>query len=240
MNAVVCEEDRLRLMERDSTAHFLVVENGVDTDYFRPVGGPEEKRTAIFTGTLDWQPNLSAIRYLSREIWPQVKQECPDAKLILAGKNPPAEVFRLAGAISGVEVFANPSDMRPLLARAGVYVCPLLEGGGTRLKILDAMAMAKAVVSTTIGREGLRVRTEQDILRRDDADEFASGLLRLFREDGFRAEVGQSARGVAEREYSWVRMGGQLKTAYECAARAMQEPDCAIAGMDAAARESRC
>jgi glycosyltransferase involved in cell wall biosynthesis len=238
VNAVVCEEDRQRLMERDSTAHFHVVENGVDTDYFRPAGGCEEKHTAIFTGTLDWQPNLSAIRYLARDIWPLVKRECPDAKLILAGKKPPAEVFSLMGTISGIEVFANPCDMRPLLARAGVYVCPLLEGGGTRLKILDAMAMGRALVSTTIGCEGLRVRAEQDLLRRDKSAEFASAVVRLFREDDFRAELGRSARGVAEREYSWAKIGGQLKSAYECAARRTQEPACATAGMDKAARKS--
>ena len=240
VNMAVCEEDRKRLLAASPSAHFHVVENGVDTDYFQPIRGREEGCTAIFTGTLDWQPNLSAVRYLIGGIWPLVRQGCPDAKLILAGKNPPAEIFRLAGAIPGVEVFPNPWDMRPLLARAAVYVCPILEGGGTRLKILDAMAMGKAVVSTTIGCEGLRVKPQRDILRRDQPGEFASAVLRLFREEDLRSVLGRSSREVAEREYSWVRAGGQLKIAYECAARKAQPTLRGVAHVDASIRDPRC
>ncbi len=228
VNTVVCEGDRQRLLAADPAAHFHVVENGVDTDYFQPASGQEEPHTAIFTGTLDWQPNLSAARYLVKEIWPKVKKECPDARLYLAGKNPPEMLFRLAKAEAGVEIFPNPDDMRPLLARASVFVCSLLEGGGTRLKILDAMAMARPVVSTAIGCEGLRVTRGQNILVADSCEEFATAVLRLFRDEQDRKRVGRLGRATVESEYAWSRISRQIEGAYQCAKNAARLPRAAM------------
>lgn len=220
VNIVVCEEDRQRLTDANPGGHFHAVENGVDTEHFSPTGTTEEPYTAIFTGTLGWRPNLSAAEYLAKEIWPRVKERCPNARLYLAGKDPPAELFRLARAGTGIEVFADPEDMRPLLARAAVFVCPVLEGGGTRVKILDAMATAKPVISTTVGCEGLRVTPGKDILVADTPREFADVVLDLLKHPERCKRIGEAARTLVEHEYGWERIGRQLQGAYECAAGA--------------------
>lgn len=216
VNIVVCEEDRQRLLALNPDAHIHVVENGVDTEYFRPMGVPEEPHSLIFTGSLDWQPNISAIQFFVREVWPLVKRGCPDAKLFVAGKSPAESVLRLAKEDTAISVFPNPEDMRPLLARASVYVCPLLEGGGTRLKILDAMAMGKPVVSTSIGCEGLRVTPGDDLLVGDSAREFAEAASLLIGDGARRRCLGESARALVERSYAWGRVGPRLEGAYRC------------------------
>jgi glycosyltransferase involved in cell wall biosynthesis len=118
---------------------------------------------------------------------------------------------------ANVVVVANPNDMRPWLARAAVYVCPILEGGGTRLKILDAMAMARSVVSTTIGCEGLRVTHGENILIADAARDFADSVVQLLENKGLRNKLAQASRALVEREYCWERIAHQLEQAYSCA-----------------------
>jgi glycosyltransferase involved in cell wall biosynthesis len=116
-----------------------------------------------------------------------------------------------------ITVVPNPEDIRSWLGRGSVFVCPILDGGGTRLKILDAMAMAKPIVSTTIGSEGLRVTDGENILVADSPQEFA-GKVKLLLENGdLRQKLGRAARTFVEREYSWERIGGQLQQAYRCA-----------------------
>jgi polysaccharide biosynthesis protein PslH len=217
VNTVVSEQDLHLLRANHPHAHIHIVENGVDTEYFTPGSVQEERRSLIFSGSLDWQPNLSAIRFLTREVWPCIKAKYPDARLYLAGKNPPASLLRWAEQDSSIAVVANPDDMRPLLARAAVYVCPILEGGGTRLKILDAMAMARPVVSTTIGCEGLRATHGDNILIADSVSDFADKVVQLIENKGFRNQLAQAGRALVEREYSWERIAHQLEQAYRCA-----------------------
>jgi glycosyltransferase involved in cell wall biosynthesis len=217
VNAVVSEEDALQLRALNPAAHIHVVENGVDTDYFQPMDVPEEPHSLIFTGSLDWQPNISAILYFAREVWPLVKRGCPDAKLLVAGKSPAESVLLLAEQDTSITVYPSPEDMRPLLARASVYICPLLEGGGTRLKILDAMAMGKPVVSTSIGCEGLRVAPGENILIGDGAKTLAELSLRLFAEKEMRERLGSFGRTLVESKYSWVQVCRQLASSYHCA-----------------------
>ena len=217
VNIVVCEEDRQRLLAVNSNAHFHVVENGVDTDYFRPIDVPEEPDSLIFTGSLDWQPNVSAIHFFVREAWPIVRRGFPEAKLVIAGKFPAESILRLARQDSSIAVFPTPEDMRPLLARASVYVCPILEGGGTRLKILDAMAMGKPVVSTGVGCEGLLTMPGESILVADAPEELSECILGLLGNEDRRRQMGESARKLAEQVYDWEKIGDQLMQAYQCA-----------------------
>ena len=217
VNTVVSEEDGRLLQAINPNAHIHVVENGVDTDYFRPMDVLEQPHSLIFTGSLDWQPNVSAIQHFVRDVWPLVKRGCSDARLMVAGKSPSESVLRLAERDSSIAIFPSPEDMRPLLARASVYICPILEGGGTRLKILDAMAMGKPIVSTSIGCEGLRVTPGQDILVGNSAQAMADLVLQLFANDALRGQLRSSARDLVEREYAWPRLGQQLESAYRCA-----------------------
>jgi len=216
-NLVVSEEDANQLRAVQPRAHFSVVENGVDVSYFQPAQEQEEANTLAFTGLLDWYPNVSGIRFFVREVWPLVKNRFADARLYLAGKNPAEEVLAFAQADANIVVIPNPDDMRPILARAAVCICPLLEGGGTRLKILDALAMGKPMLTTTIGCEGLRVTHGENILVADTPRDFADGIVQLFENQGLRRKIGAAGRALVEREYSWDKIGEQLEQAYRSA-----------------------
>jgi polysaccharide biosynthesis protein PslH len=217
VNVVVSEQDAVLLRAVQPRASIAVVENGVDIGHFTPSPAQEQPNTLAFTGLLDWYPNVSGIRFFVRDVWPLLKSRCPDTRLYLAGRNPSKEVWAIAKTDPNIVVIPNPDDMRPILARAAVFVCPLLEGGGTRLKILDAMAMSKPVVSTTIGCEGLRVTDGDNILVADAPHDFAAKVIALLENDDLRKQAGRTARGLVEREYGWERIGGQLQQAYRCA-----------------------
>jgi polysaccharide biosynthesis protein PslH len=217
MNTVVSEQDRQLLQKIQPSGRYHIVENGVDTEHFKPANATSEAHSAIFTGLLGWGPNLSAMEFMVRNVWPPLKKEFSDAHLYLAGKNPAAQVFAWSKEDSSITVVPNPDDMRPWLSRASVSVCPILEGGGTRLKILDALAMGKPVVSTTIGCEGLRVTDGENIVIADRAEDFAASVARLFENEDFRLRLGSAGRLLVEQEYSWDRIGCQLEKAYEYA-----------------------
>lgn len=214
VNIVVSEQDRKLLQSIQPEGRFQVVENGVDTSFFRPSEAKPERHTAIFTGLLGWGPNVSAMNFLVDQIWPQVKRAFPDARLYLAGKNPPRHVRIWPTQDRSIAVVPNPEDMRPWLARAEVCVCPITEGGGTRLKILDAMAMGKPVVSTTVGCEGLQVTPDENILIADTPGDFAARLVQLFESEDLRRRMGAAGRALVEREYCWERIGEHLQEAY--------------------------
>jgi polysaccharide biosynthesis protein PslH len=216
-NLVVSEEDANQLRAIQPRAHFSVVENGVDTSYFQPAPEQEVPNTVAFTGQLNWYPNVAGLRFFVREIWPLVKSRFADARLFLAGKNPAEEVLACAHADAHIVVIPNPDDMRPILGRAAVCICPLLEGGGTRLKILDALAMGKPMVTTTIGCEGLRVTHGENILVADAPRDFADRLVELFENPGLRRKIGAAGRALVEREYCWEKIGEQLEQAYQSA-----------------------
>jgi glycosyltransferase involved in cell wall biosynthesis len=217
VNTAVSRDDAKLLQASNPQAHIHVVENGVDVDHFRSRGQPEETNALIFSGSLDWYANLSGIQFFLRDVWPILKSRRPDLRLYLAGKNPAGSLLRLAQESRDVQVVADPEDMRPWLERAAVFVCPILDGGGTRLKILDAMAMRKAVVSTTVGCEGLQVRHKENILVADAPADFAEGVLQLLENEALRRNLAAAGRMLVERQYSWERIGRELERAYRCA-----------------------
>ncbi len=215
VNLMVSEHDSELLRRHCPGAHVHVVANGTDTEYFAPPPKAPEFGAAIFAASFGWYPNISAARYLQK-IWPLVEQQLPGAHLYLAGKSPPPFLQEWARRNPQVTVIPNPSDIRPWVARAGVFVCPIVDGGGTRLKILDAMAQGKAVVSTSIGCEGLEVTHGENILIADDAEDFASAVVRLFLDDDLRQRLARAGRELVERRYSWHRIGEDLEGAYQC------------------------
>lgn len=217
VNTVVSKGDAALLRKNQPAVHTHVVENGVDTDYFAPSETKEEQHSIAFTGSLDWYPNISGMGFFVRDVWPRVKIDFPDTRLYIAGKNPPEQVLKWMKEDPSITVVPNPEDIRTWLARASVLICPILDGGGTRLKILDAMAMAKPVVSTTIGCEGLRITNGDNILVADTPREFLGELKILFENKELRCKLGRAARALVEGEYSWEKIGRQLQQAYQCA-----------------------
>ena len=179
-----------------------VVQTGVDTDYFMPVATTAERTHMVFTGSMDWLPNEDGMTFFCREILPKIRVAEPEATLSIIGRAPTPAVRRLA-EIPGVEVTGRVDDVRPHIARGSVYIVPLRIGGGTRLKIFEAMSMAKAVVSTTIGAEGLPVTAGRDLEIADEPARFAQAVVRLMRDAVARRAIEAAARQLVVDKYDW-------------------------------------
>ena len=180
-----------------------VVQTGVDTRYFTPQPEmPRRRAHLVFTGSMDWLPNEDGMVHFVRDILPRIRQAEPEATLSVIGRSPTPAVRRLAEE-RGVEVTGRVDDVRPHIAAGSVYVVPLRIGGGTRLKIFEAMAMAKAVVSTTIGAEGLPVTDGRDISLADRPATFADAVVRLIRDEGARTGMEAAARRMVVERYDW-------------------------------------
>jgi sugar transferase (PEP-CTERM/EpsH1 system associated) len=179
-----------------------VVRTGVETGFFTPAPDQAVRTHMVFTGSMDWLPNEDAMTYFCREILPRIRQSEPDATLSIVGRAPTPAVLKLT-EIPGVEVTGRVDDVRPHVARAAVYVVPLRIGGGTRLKIFEAMSMAKAVVSTSVGAEGLPVTNGRDIDLADEPSRFAHAVVRLMRDTDTRGAREAAARQLVVERYDW-------------------------------------
>ena len=210
-----------RLFPDALTAPVHVVSTGVDTAYFAPRSDrqPAQRSHLVFTGSMDWLPNEDGMQYFVREILPLVRQMEPDATLSIIGRSPTPAVRRLAND-HGVRVTGSVDDVRPHVAEGSVYVVPLRIGGGTRLKIFEAMAMGKAVVSTSIGAEGLPVTPEQHIVIADEPQQFAEAVVRLVRGDEMRRRLEVEARKLVVERYDWSAVARDFEDALERVCRA--------------------
>ncbi len=209
-----------------------VVQTGVDTEYFAPGApsvssapirnpqSPTPSRDLVFTGSMDWLPNEDAMQFFCRDVLPLVRAHVPETTLTIVGRAPTPAVRRLAEEHAGVRVTGRVDDVRPFMRDAAVYVVPLRIGGGTRLKIFEAMAMGKAVVSTTVGAEGLPVVDGTHVLLADEPRAFARAIVDVLRAPGRRASLETAARALVVERYDWAAVAGQLEDALVRMARA--------------------
>jgi sugar transferase (PEP-CTERM/EpsH1 system associated) len=197
-----------------------VVPTGVDTDYFRPDNQQPavSNRQLIFTGSMDWLPNEDAMQFFCRDILPLIRADEPAVSLSIVGRAPTPAVRRLA-AEHGVQVTGRVDDVRPYMKEAAVYVVPLRIGGGTRLKIFEAMSMGKAVVSTTVGAEGLPVSSGEHLLLADEPAAFARAVVALLRDAEGRSRFETAARALVVDRYDWSAVAGALEEALTRVAR---------------------
>ncbi len=202
LTIAVSEDDRARLASVAPGAPVRSVATGVDTEYFTASREPEGSPHLAFVGTMDWYPNEDAVAHFLDAVWPEIRREVPEATFAIVGRNP-SERLRSEAARAGVEVTGTVDDVRPHLARAAVVVVPLRVGGGTRLKILEALAMAKPVVSTTIGAEGLPLTPGTHFLQADAPSDFAAAVVGLLRDAPRRRELGEAGRRLVEERHGW-------------------------------------
>lgn len=217
VNLVVSDLDGERLARVASGAHVEVVPNGVDTDYFR--SDPEaraEPSTIVFAGGMDWYPNRDAMVYFAQDIWPRLASTNARRRAIIIGRSAPSELTQVRD--SRLEVLGFVPDVRPLVSSAAIYICPIRIGGGTRLKILDALSMSRALVSTDLGVEGLDLTPEVHFLRANTPEEFDRQITRLEGDEGLRARLGRAGREHVEQRFSWEVVGRSLLGSYERAA----------------------
>jgi sugar transferase (PEP-CTERM/EpsH1 system associated) len=181
------------------------VPTGVDTNYFAPGQTESNPYELVFTGSMDWMPNEDAILYFCEAILPHIAREIPEVRLTVVGRNPTNRLTELAVTNPRLRVTGRVEDVRPYIDRAAAYVVPLRVGGGTRLKIYEAMAMAKPVISTTIGAEGLAVRNGEDLLLADAPQAFAQAVVAVLQEKAFAQKLGRAAREVVCEQFGWPR-----------------------------------
>lgn len=205
----VSEQNRVFFSSFVDPYRVSTIATGVDVDFFRPADGPPSS-SMVFTGSMDWLPNQQGILFFTSQILPHVRAKVPDADLWIVGRYPSAEIQRLEGP--GIHVTGRVDDIRPFLQRAPVYIVPLRSGSGTRIKIFEAMAMGKAVVSTSVGAEGLPVTHGKNILLADHPQEFAGAVIRVLRDREFAAGLGHAARALVEERFTWKAAGAQFET----------------------------
>jgi sugar transferase (PEP-CTERM/EpsH1 system associated) len=210
---VVVSAAEHELLQREvPEARTVVIENGVDCSQLRPL--PESPGSGLlFVGVMGYPPNCDGLMFFARSILPRIRSSVPDAKLFVVGQAPPARVKAL-GRKTGIEVTGYVNDILPYYRLSKVTVVPLRAGGGTRLKILESMALGRAVVSTTIGCAGLEVRHGVHLLIADGPQQFADCVVQLLRNDALRAELVGNARRMVEERYDWANIGGQLALAH--------------------------
>ncbi|MFN8668505.1 MAG: glycosyltransferase family 4 protein [Gemmatimonadaceae bacterium] len=197
----VSEDDRRTLLARDAALPIDVVPNGVDTRALQPLPEHGGRPSILFVGSMAYRPCADAAIWLVREILPRLRATIPDLEVWIVGKFPPADVLALAAP--GVFVMGEVPDVVPYYSRASLAVVPLRAGGGTRLKILESMALGRVVVSTTLGAEGLEVSDGTDIVLADSASAMADAIGGLVRDAERRRAIARTARALVERSYDW-------------------------------------
>lgn len=214
MNIVMSPIDERELRGIAPDVATAIVPNGVDTEYFSPSVDGHEK-AAIYTGGMNMYANKDAVLYFLKEIWPSVLLEHPDARFYAIGQDPPDELHEYARREPSVVVTGYVDDVRPYVRKAAVYVVPLRVGGGTRLKVLDALAQGKAIVSTSLGCEGISVTDARNIHIEDAPEGFAARVNALFSNAEARRTLGTAARELATSQYGWGAIGAGLQKVYE-------------------------
>jgi polysaccharide biosynthesis protein PslH len=206
--------DERRLLNEAPGLRTAVIPNAADVEYYRPrpTDPRPDGRTVVYFGLLSTIPNIDGVVHFVQDIWPRIAMADPNARCKIIGGRPPPSLRALAGP--RVELTGFVPDLRPHLAAAAAVVVPLRLGGGTRLKIVEAMAMGKAIVSTTLGAEGIDAVPGRDILVEDQPAAFADAVLRLLAEPGLAARIGQSARWLAVDRYSWSEAARALDDFY--------------------------
>jgi polysaccharide biosynthesis protein PslH len=215
-NLVMSSLDGDILREIAPNAHFTVVPNGVDVSFFQPAPeGPRPgERALVFAGRLDQYSNRDAILHFVQAVWPRVRAAHPDVVMHIMGNNPPSELKDAAAADDRLRVHGFVPDVRPYFRQSTIAVCPIRDGGGTRIKILDALAQGMPIVSTTIGCEGIDVVDGRDVLLADTPEAFAAQITRILDDDGLRQSLARSARRLAEEVYSWDGIADRLSAQY--------------------------
>jgi glycosyltransferase involved in cell wall biosynthesis len=195
-----------------------VVENGVDTAYFRSSASRRTPGRLLFLGSLDWRPNLDGVAQLLDDVFPAVQAAEPEATLALVGRNPPAWLRRRAAEMPGVALHADVPDVRPFLADCALMVVPLRIGGGSRLKILESLAAGVPVVSTCVGAEGLCLEAGRDLTVTEDTEDLAPALVAALRRPEVMARQAASGRAQVLARYDWGTLADEMERVWlDCA-----------------------
>jgi glycosyltransferase involved in cell wall biosynthesis len=211
LTVAVSELDAQRFTDDFAVPNVAVVSNGVDTAFFHPSRQPREKATLVFTGSLDWRPNLDGLAQFLDGAWPKVRAALPDAEFDIVGRNPPEWLRQKISQMDGVQLHANVPDVRPFLHSASLMVVPLRIGGGSRLKILEGLACGTPVVSTRVGAEGLHLTPGRDFVQCEEIEDLSEVLIEALRDPETSRTQAKSGREQVLQNYDWDILAKQLE-----------------------------
>jgi len=212
-HVVVSGPDASRLRAINSQAKISVIENGVDASYYAGETSPVATRI-VFVGSMDYHANIEGVANFARHVWPAINKVHSELRLTIVGRNPPPEITKLA-SMPGVEVTGSVDDVRPFYREAVAAIVPLNVGGGSRLKIAEAMAASVPVVSTPLGAEGLDVSDSENILLANSREEITNAITRLMSDADLRARLIAGGHQLVRSRYDWQILGDKLVVLYQ-------------------------
>ncbi|HEC97482.1 MAG TPA: glycosyltransferase [Nitrospirae bacterium] len=212
---VVSEDDRQHLQGLCDIDNFIIIPNGVDICYFKPSSEKVRKNHLVWVGGMAGPYNSDAVDFFLDRVWPVVRDEIPEVTIDFIGKKPTQKLQKKASVDHNIKILGFIDDVRPLVQSASVFVAPIRSGSGTKIKVLNAMAQAKAVVATTVAAEGIEVVDGEDILLADDPTEFARKIIYLLRNRELAMTIGQKARSLIENKYSWEVIAEKIFDTYQ-------------------------
>lgn len=214
-NLVVSDLDGERLQEIAPRARVDTIPNGVDVTFFAPdAAQPVQPRSLVWAGGMDWFPNADAIEWFATALWPALAADDPERTAVIIGRHPPARAVSLAAADPRVQVLGFVDDVRPHVRRAATYICPIRVGGGTRLKVLDALALGRPLVATRIGVEGIGLVDGVHYLEANDVSETVAQVRRVEADARLAARLAEAGRAFVLAHYSWDGIGERLVRVY--------------------------
>ena len=199
----VSENDKRCMEEWFNVSNVHEIPTGVDTEFYKPANGIPEKKQLVFTGSMDWLPNEDAMIHFIQEILPLIKEKEPSTELVIVGRRPTPRLLRLTESREDIVTTGWVEDTRPYITESAVFIVPIRIGGGTRMKIYEALSMAKGMVSTTIGAEGLPLVHEKHLLIGDEEEAFACNVIRLLEDEELRKTLGENARKYIYDNFRW-------------------------------------
>jgi len=215
LNITCSEVDAVRLRDIAIGSDVEEVANGVDIEFFKPEERVQKKCSLVFIGRLNWYPNTEAVRFIAHKLWPVLKAEIPDINIDIVGSNPPEDILVLAGEDANFRVHGFVDDIHGFFNKAAVYLCPITDGGGTKLKILDALSMQKAIVAHPVACEGINVTNGKNVIFAESIDDYITAIKQLFHDEKLRKTLGHEARVLIEEEYSYTKIGKKLSDLYQ-------------------------
>ncbi len=213
--ATVSEDDLKTLKRMNPSANYVVIPNGVDTSYFAPDGQNPIPDSILWVGGMESMYNREAVEFFIEEIFPIIYKSIPDVKFTVVGKSPPKKLLRLSETNKNVKVVGYVEDVRPYVNSSAVYIAPIKSGSGTKLKVLNALSMAKPVVTTSIGAEGIEVKNGEHLLIADDPKVFAEKTIELLRNPELAMKLGRNGRRLTVEKYDWEIIGQKMLRVYK-------------------------
>lgn len=206
--------DKVALRQINPTAPITVVPNGVDLAAYSRFFSTTVPQDIVFTGKMDFRPNIDAALWFGQQVLPIIQRQRPGTTFAVVGQRPHPRLDVLRNK-PGITITGYVEDIRPYIAGATVYIAPLRVGGGTRLKLMEAMAMGKAIVSTSLGAEGFPVVNGQELILADEPEQFAKEVLNLLTDPLSRAQLGQAGKAFVQANYNWSVLVPRLERIYQ-------------------------